>query len=81
VYTLIVPLLTPFVLLGTVMGLSWLEDHVLPPAEVPATTVDSPPTDLPTALTAVVKLDPLRLEGAVDRAGAPELTHSHGAAL
>lgn len=94
-YALIVPLLTPFVLLGTVMGLSWLEDHVLPPAEVPDTTEDSPSTALPTAvlptaltvavpstaLTAVVTLDSVRREGAVDRPGAPELTHPHGAAL
>jgi len=25
--------LLPFILLGTVMGLSWWEDHLLPPAE------------------------------------------------
>jgi hypothetical protein len=31
-YTLIVPVVTPFVLLATVMGLSWFEDRVLPPA-------------------------------------------------
>lgn len=68
-------------MLGTAMGLSWLEVHVLSPAEVPETTVGIPPRDLLTALTAVVKLDHLRLEGAVDRAGAPELTHSHGTAL
>lgn len=35
-YALIVPASVPFVLLGTVMGLSWWEDHVLPPAEEPA---------------------------------------------
>jgi hypothetical protein len=28
---LLFPALTPFVLLGIVMGLAWLEDHVLPP--------------------------------------------------
>ena len=32
-YALIVPASTPFVLLATIMGLSWWEDHVLPPAE------------------------------------------------
>ena len=32
-YALIVPASTPFVLLATVMGLSWWEDHVLPSAE------------------------------------------------
>ncbi|MDX6313164.1 MAG: hypothetical protein QOF84_5235 [Streptomyces sp.] len=31
-YSLLFPALTPFVLLGTVMGMSWLEDHVLPQA-------------------------------------------------
>lgn len=31
-YALILPVLTPFVLLAGVMGLSWWEDHVLPPA-------------------------------------------------
>ncbi|MFJ1607990.1 hypothetical protein ACIOHS_32100 [Streptomyces sp. NPDC088253] len=38
-YALIVPVSTPFVLLATVMGLSWWEDHVLPsadPVEAPA---------------------------------------------
>jgi hypothetical protein len=40
-YALIVPASTPFVLLATVMGLSWWEDHVLPatpaePLEAPA---------------------------------------------
>ncbi|WP_157872269.1 MULTISPECIES: hypothetical protein [Streptomyces] len=34
-YALIVPAVAPFVLLATVMGLSWWEDHVLPPAEPP----------------------------------------------
>jgi hypothetical protein len=29
-YALIVPASTPFVLLATVMGLSWWEDHILP---------------------------------------------------
>lgn len=42
-YILLVPVLTPFVLLGTVMGLSWLEDHVLPPAE-PEEAVSRAPT-------------------------------------
>ncbi|MFK0024413.1 hypothetical protein [Streptomyces sp. NPDC090798] len=32
-YALIVPVSTPFVLLATIMGLSWWEDHVLPSAE------------------------------------------------
>jgi len=36
-YALIVPASTPFVLLATVLGLSWWEDRLLPtPAPVPA---------------------------------------------
>jgi hypothetical protein len=37
-YVLIVPASTPFVLLATVMALSWWEDRVLPapPADAPA---------------------------------------------
>jgi hypothetical protein len=40
-YALILPASTPFVLLATVMGLSWWEDHILParpaePADAPA---------------------------------------------
>ncbi|WP_404961436.1 hypothetical protein [Streptomyces sp. 147326] len=34
-YALIVPAALPFVLLAVVMGLSWWEDHLLPPAEAP----------------------------------------------
>ncbi|GGR86178.1 hypothetical protein GCM10010252_26080 [Streptomyces aureoverticillatus] len=41
-YALIVPAAAPFVLLATVMGLSWWEDHVLPPAE-PAETPGGTP--------------------------------------
>ncbi|WP_405873174.1 hypothetical protein [Streptomyces sp. NBC_00005] len=29
-YALIIPALTPFVLLATVLALSWWEDHILP---------------------------------------------------
>lgn len=32
-YALILPVLTPFVLLAGIMGLSWWEDHILPPAD------------------------------------------------
>ncbi|QMU70006.1 hypothetical protein [Streptacidiphilus sp. P02-A3a] len=32
-YALIIPALLPFILLGTVMGLAWWEDHVLPPVQ------------------------------------------------
>ncbi|WAL98389.1 hypothetical protein [Streptomyces sp. Je 1-369] len=51
-YALIVPASTPFVLLATIMGLAWWEDHVLPPAEAdPAETpVGAPPPEVPAAL-------------------------------
>ncbi|MBT2510476.1 hypothetical protein J7I98_32420 [Streptomyces sp. ISL-98] len=39
-YALIVPASTPFVLLATVMGLSWWEDHVLPAP--PAAPIEAP---------------------------------------
>ncbi|GHD61392.1 hypothetical protein GCM10010317_055080 [Streptomyces mirabilis] len=39
-YALIVPASTPFVLLATVMALSWWEDRVLPAP--PAEPVDAP---------------------------------------
>ncbi|MFE2423899.1 hypothetical protein [Streptomyces hokutonensis] len=32
-YALILPASTPFVLLATVLGLSWWEDHILPAPE------------------------------------------------
>ncbi|MCZ4509076.1 hypothetical protein O3Q52_12845 [Streptomyces sp. ActVer] len=41
-YALIVPVLTPFVLLATVLGLSWWEDHVLPPVEPAEAPVEAP---------------------------------------
>ncbi|WP_328748546.1 hypothetical protein OHT57_23965 [Streptomyces sp. NBC_00285] len=39
-YALIVSASVPFVLLASVMGLSWWEDHILPAA--PAEPVDTP---------------------------------------
>jgi hypothetical protein len=53
-YALIVPAALPFVLLGTVMGLSWWEDHVLPPAEPPEAPAEAPST--PAAPTAPAQL-------------------------
>ncbi|MFI1355288.1 hypothetical protein ACH4TV_17205 [Streptomyces sp. NPDC020898] len=64
-YALIVPASVPFVLLATVMALSWWEDHVLPPAEASAEAPftpapPAPPAQLPelasvdTALTQTV---------------------------
>ncbi|MFD5077743.1 hypothetical protein [Streptomyces sp. NPDC058371] len=46
-YALIVPASAPFVLLATVMGLSWWEDRILPtppaaPADAPARTAFTP---------------------------------------
>lgn len=64
-YALILPALTPFVLLATVMGLSWLEDHVLPPAAAAQDVADT--ASLVVAVTAAA--DPRQPDGAVDRAG------------
>ncbi|WP_405643935.1 hypothetical protein [Streptomyces sp. NBC_00019] len=57
-YVLIVPASVPFVLLATVMGLSWWEDHILPTpraeqAEAPVTPAAQPLelTGAETALT------------------------------
>ncbi|GGL17798.1 hypothetical protein GCM10010094_93340 [Streptomyces flaveus] len=56
-YALIVPVSAPFVLLATVLGLSWWEDHVLPspPAEPAESPVEAPfapaaPAQLPELL-------------------------------
>lgn len=43
-YTLIVPAVAPFILLATVMGLSWWEDRLLPPAEPVEPPVETPIT-------------------------------------
>ncbi|MER5663442.1 hypothetical protein [Streptomyces mirabilis] len=62
-YVLIVPASVPFVLLATVMGLSWWEDHVLPtpppePLEAPAKAPFTPAAqlaELPRADTALTR--------------------------
>ncbi|MFF2130455.1 hypothetical protein ACFVW1_34800 [Streptomyces olivochromogenes] len=64
-YVLIVPASVPFVLLATVMGLSWWEDHVLPtppvepvdtPAEAPsAPAAPAPLAELPRVDTALTR--------------------------
>ncbi|MHA5046955.1 hypothetical protein [Streptomyces sp. SD15] len=59
-YVLIVPASVPFVLLATVMGLSWWEDHVLPTP--PAEPVDTPAEALsvpaaPAPLTELPRVD------------------------
>ena len=41
-YALLIPVLLPFILLGTVMGLSWWEDHLLPLVEPAEVVVDIP---------------------------------------
>ncbi|MFC7259256.1 hypothetical protein [Streptomyces lutosisoli] len=60
-YALIVPASTPFVLLATVLGLSWWEDRILPtaervePVEAPA---EAPLTPMPPApLTELLRVD------------------------
>ncbi|MEV0933430.1 hypothetical protein [Streptomyces phaeochromogenes] len=52
-YALIVPFSAPFVLLATVMGLSWWEDHVLPP---PPTEPAEAPVEAPFTSPAPAKL-------------------------
>jgi hypothetical protein len=48
-FALIIPALLPFVLLGTVMGLSWWEDRLLPPGEPDMVLVAVPRApDIPT---------------------------------
>ncbi|GAA0443125.1 hypothetical protein ACFQ2B_35975 [Streptomyces stramineus] len=50
-YALIVPASVPFVLLATVMGLAWWEEHVLPPAEPTEAPAEAPiAPDVPAAL-------------------------------
>ena len=53
-YALIVPASAPFVLLATIMGLSWWEDHVLPPVEPVEAPAEDPFT--PTAPTQLAEL-------------------------
>ncbi|MEU0398639.1 hypothetical protein ABZ208_39125, partial [Streptomyces sp. NPDC006208] len=67
-YALIVPAAVPFVLLGTVMGLSWWEDHVLPPPKEPAEAPAEAPST-PAAATAVAQLpsNSRTLTGVADR--------------
>jgi Na+-transporting methylmalonyl-CoA/oxaloacetate decarboxylase gamma subunit len=75
-YTLIVPVVTPFVLLATVMGLSWFEDRVLPPAVMAeakagavAATAAAAVADGPLAAVIEAVIPGTRQpEGAVDRA-------------
>jgi hypothetical protein len=51
-YVLLLPALTPFVLLGTVMGLSWFEDRILPQAEPAATAPEAPRKPAPSPAAA-----------------------------
>ncbi|MGW0821759.1 hypothetical protein [Streptomyces sp. NPDC002845] len=51
-YALIVPASTPFVLLATVLGLSWWEDHILPaPPAGPVEALAEAPFTLATPVT------------------------------
>ncbi len=45
-YALIFPALLPFILLGAVMGLSWWEDRILPPAAPVEALAEAPQTPL-----------------------------------
>jgi hypothetical protein len=66
-YALIVPVLAPFVLLATVMGLSWWEDHVLPPPP-PLTEPAAAPVEAPFTPAAPAQLPELpAVEAALTR--------------
>jgi len=72
-YVLIVPAALPFVLLATVMGLSWWEDHILPttpPTPTPTEPAEAP-AEAPLAPAAPVLLAELaelaRVEPALKR--------------
>ncbi|MFD3581719.1 hypothetical protein [Streptomyces sp. NPDC058683] len=54
-YALIVPASTPFVLLATVLGLSWWEDRILPPAEPAEASGEAPLSPAP--LTELLSVD------------------------
>jgi hypothetical protein len=59
-YVLIVPVSTPFVLLATVLGLSWWEDHILPspPTEPAEALIANPSAPAPPAqLTELPRVD------------------------
>jgi hypothetical protein len=57
-YALIVPASTPFVLLATVLGLSWWEDRILPPAEPVEAPAEAPLTPMaPAPLTELLSVD------------------------
>lgn len=66
-YALIVPASVPFVLLGTVMGLSWWEDHVLPPAEEPHGSPEAPFTPEAPNPTSQLRSNTGPLTGLADR--------------
>jgi hypothetical protein len=69
-YALIVPASTPFVLLATVMGLSWWEDHVLPtpPAELLEAPAEAPFVPAPpTQLAEIPRVDPVLTREVVGR--------------
>ncbi|MGF0173356.1 hypothetical protein ACQF36_23465 [Streptomyces sp. Marseille-Q5077] len=58
-YALIVPASTPFVLLATVMALSWWEDHILPtPTPTPPAESAEAPAEAPFTPTAIRRSHP-----------------------
>ncbi|MER5213169.1 hypothetical protein ABT063_21960 [Streptomyces sp. NPDC002838] len=64
-YALIVPASAPFVLLATVLGLSWWEDHILP---TPPTEPAEAPAEAPFATAGPAQLpEPLRVDTALTR--------------
>lgn len=71
-YALIVPASAPFVLLATVMSLSWWEDHILPPAEPTETSVETPTAPVAPAALA----QPVRIQGPLTKGSRRALTDS-----
>lgn len=64
-YVLILPASTPFVLLATVMALSWWEDRILPRPPVEAAEA---PTEAPLTPGAPARLpEPVRVESVSTR--------------
>ncbi|MET7973293.1 hypothetical protein ABZW44_09490 [Streptomyces mirabilis] len=72
-YALIVPTSTPFVLLATVTGLPWWEDHVLPsaePVDVPAVPVEAPAEALSTPTASAQHPELTRVDMTLTKEGA-----------
>ncbi|TFV32014.1 hypothetical protein E4K10_13620 [Streptomyces sp. T1317-0309] len=63
-YALIIPASTPFVLLATVLGLSWWEDHILPTPAGPVEALAEAPF---TPVAPVQLPEPVSVDAALTR--------------